>query len=48
MMRARAVILLQEAADDLEAGRSFYDEVEFGVGRYFVDCMISDLESLRL
>lgn len=33
---------------DLEAGRSFYDEREAGVGRYFLDCLMSDLESLRL
>jgi len=47
-MRVRAVIVLEEAALDLAAGRSFYDEREAGVGRYFLDCLISDLESLRL
>lgn len=47
-MRVRAVILLAEAADDLEAGRAFYEEREPGVGRYFLDCLLSDLESLRL
>lgn len=47
-MRVRAVIVLEEAADDLEAGRRFYDERELGVGRYFLDSLISDLESLRL
>lgn len=47
-MRVRAVIVLEEASEDLEAGRSFYDEREAGVGRYFSDCLTSDLESLRL
>ena len=47
-MRVRAVIILKEAADDLDAGSSFYDELEYGVGRYFLDCVISDLESLHL
>lgn len=47
-MRVRAVIVLEEASEDLEAGRSFYDEREAGVGRYFLDCLTSDLESLRL
>jgi len=46
-MRVRAVIILSEAAGDLEAGRTFYDEREPGVGRYFLDCLFSDLESLR-
>jgi len=47
-MRVRAVIVLDEAAEDLEAGRSFYDERGEGLGRYYVDCLFSDLESLRL
>jgi hypothetical protein len=47
-MRIRAVIVLEEAEEDLEAGRSFYDEREPGIGRYFLDCLMSDLESLRL
>ena len=48
MMRVRAVIVLEEAAEDLESGRSFYDEREDGIGRYFLDCLMSDLDSLRL
>jgi len=47
-MRVRAVIALEEAGADLEAVRSFYDEREVGVGRYFLDCLMSDLGSLRL
>lgn len=47
-MRVRTVTLLEEAADDLESGRRFYEECEAGVGVYFLDCLISDLKSLRL
>ncbi len=47
-MRSREVIVLEEAAGDLEAGRAFYDERQLGIGRYFIDSLISDLESLRL
>lgn len=47
-MRVREVILLEEAAEDLEAGRRFYEEREAGIGRYFLDSLLSDLESLKL
>jgi hypothetical protein len=46
-MRVRAVIVLDQAAEDLEAGRAFYDRREQDVGRYFLDCLLADLESLR-
>ena len=46
-MKLREVFLLKEAAEDLEEGRLFYDLQEEGVGDYFFDCLISDLESLR-
>ncbi len=47
-MRIRAVILLDDAAEDLEAGRAFYEAREIGVGRYFIGCIMSALESVRL
>jgi hypothetical protein len=47
-MRVRAVIVLDEAAEDLEAGRAFYEHIELGIGRYFLNCLLEDLESLRL
>jgi hypothetical protein len=47
-MRAREVIILDEAAHDLEKGRDFYDKREYGVGEYFVASLISDITSLRL
>ena len=42
------VIVLKEVAEDLEEGRLFYDRKEPGIGDYFFDSLISDLESLRL
>lgn len=44
----KSVIVLSEAAEDLEIGRDFYDSQDIGVGDYFVDSLLSDIESLRL
>ncbi len=44
----KSVIVLSEAAQDLEIGRDFYDSQDIGVGDYFVDSLLSDIESLRL
>lgn len=46
-MKVREVFLLSETVSDLEEGRQFYDKQEKGVGDYFFDSLISDLESLR-
>jgi hypothetical protein len=40
------VFILEEAVDDLDQGKIFYDLREFGVGEYFWDSLISDIESL--
>jgi plasmid stabilization system protein ParE len=40
------VVVLEDAADDLESGRDFYDACEKGVGTYFVDSIFGDLERL--
>lgn len=40
--------ILATAIRDLESGRSFYDRQEMGVGDYFQDCLISEIESLVL
>ena len=45
-MKLREVFLLKEATVDLEESRLFYDLQEKGVGDYFFDCLISDLECL--
>lgn len=47
-MRVDEVIVLDDAVVDLEAGRAFYDEREYGIGDYFIDCILSDLTSLKL
>jgi hypothetical protein len=45
-MKIKDVLVLQEAADDLNEGKAFYDLQEPGVGDYFWDCMVADIESL--
>ncbi len=47
-MRVNDVYILEEAVDDLNEGRSFYDLQGTGVGDYFWDCLVSDIESLVL
>lgn len=45
-MIVQDVVVLREAADDLETGYVFYEEREKGVGDYFYDNLIADIESL--
>ena len=45
-MKIKDVFILGEAVDDLNAGNFFYDSQEPGVGDYFWDCLITDIESL--
>jgi hypothetical protein len=45
-MKIKDVYILEEAVDDLDEGRSFYDLQESGVGDYFWGCLLSDIESL--
>lgn len=47
-MRAKEVIVLREVADDLNDGKAFYDSREVGVGDYFWDSLVADIESLIL
>ncbi|MEX2581338.1 MAG: hypothetical protein WD342_19935 [Verrucomicrobiales bacterium] len=47
-MKPDKVILLDEAVDDLEIGRRFYDDQEEGIGTYFVTSLLSDIASLNL
>lgn len=42
------VVILADAAEDMEAGRRFYESRESGVGDYFIETILSDLESLVL
>ena len=45
-MKIKNVFVLKEAVDDLNEGRIFYDRKESGVGDYFWDSLIADIESL--
>ena len=45
-MRITRVVVLREAAEDLKHGKAFYDRAEPGVGDYFWDSLIADIESL--
>ena len=40
------VVVLEDAAGDIETGKRFYDSREQFVGDYFVDSILSDIESL--
>ena len=44
----RRVLVLEDAAEDIESAAEFYDFQEGGVGDYFVQCILSDIESLAL
>ena len=47
-MKVKEVIVLHEAENDLYAGEDFYELQECGIGDYFWDSLISDIESLYL
>jgi hypothetical protein len=42
------VVILEDAAGDIESGRRFYESREPGIGDYFVESILSDLGSLGL
>ena len=42
------VVILEDAAEDLESGAQFFESCETGVGDYFLDSILSDLDSLVL
>jgi hypothetical protein len=42
------VVVLVEAAEDIEQARDFYDEQEPGIGDYCADSLVTDIESLAL
>ena len=47
-MEIRTVVTLEEAAKDLDSGKAFYDFNEEGIGLYFIDSLLSDIESLKI
>ena len=47
-MTAEQVLVLEEAANDLGEGMGFYESRRTGLGFYFFDSILSDIESLYL
>ena len=43
----RNVIILEEAAEDIERARDFYDAQQDGVGDYFADSITADIVDLH-
>jgi hypothetical protein len=41
------VVVLEEAAADIESARDFYDGIEPGVGTYFLQRIVEDIERLE-
>lgn len=48
MRKVSEIILLSDAVEDLEQGRLFYEQMQQGIGDYFYDSLIADIESLYL
>ncbi len=42
------LIVIKQVKEDLNAGRVFYDSNGKGIGSYFYDTLVSDIESLWL
>jgi hypothetical protein len=42
----RNIVVLAEAANDIERGIDFYNAIQDGVGRYFRDSIIADIRRL--
>jgi len=47
-VKVNSVVVLEIVADDMNNGKEFYDLQESGVGDYFWDSLIADIESLVL
>ena len=48
MIRIREIIILDEVSEDLNDGKAFYDRRAPGLGDYFWDSLMADIESLYL
>lgn len=44
----RSIVVLAEAAEDLESARDFYEDRESGLGEYFLRSLLSDIERLAV
>ena len=47
-MTGCTIRLLEEARQDLLAGKSFYEKQQPGIGAYFWDSLLADIESLQI
>lgn len=47
-MNIKNIVALEEVKIDLEIGQNFYEKQNLGLGNYFKDSIISDIESLWL
>lgn len=47
-MKEKELLVLKQVADDLQRGKQFYDSNQQGIGDYFFDSVVADIESLRL
>ena len=47
-MNVENILILAEAELDLDNGRNFYESQARGIGEYFWDCLLSDIESLLM
>ena len=45
-MPSYKIQILDPAKQDLVEGYNFYEEQEPGIGRYFLDCLYADIDSL--
>lgn len=46
-MKIKEVVVSREVANDLADGRAFYDRLQPGVGDYFWESLLNDIESLQ-
>jgi len=47
-MKIHDVVILNQVKEDLIEGKEFYDSSEEGVGNYFFDSIVSNIESLKI
>ncbi len=47
-MTAKAVVISEEADQDLKTGKRFYERGGEEVGEYFAECLVGDIESLLI
>lgn len=46
-MKFKNILISSDADLDLQKGRDFFESIEIGLGDYFYDSMIVDIESLK-